>query len=163
MRDVIVATQQVEVEIRLEVRGNVLALLVEEILIAVERVERRVLPDALSVLEQRKRIERVVVVEENDVVAASLLDADVGVRRDASVIGQLDHLDAIVIERVEGGRELLILRAGIQQKQLPIAVELPLHRANHVTQKVKRRAEQWNDDAEPRAKAIRIGICVDAG
>ena len=144
-------------------RGNVLALLVEEILIAVERVERRVLPDVLSVLEQRKRIERVVVVEENDVVAASLLDADVGVRRDASVIGQLDHLDAIVIERVEGGRELLILRASIQQKQLPIAVELPLHRANHVTQKVKRRAEQRNDDAEPRARAIRISICVNAG
>ena len=163
MRDVVVAAKQVDIEVRLEMRRDVLPLLIEKILVAVERVESGVLFYLLRVLKQRKRIERIVVVKEDDVIALRPLDADIGVRRNPGVIDKIDNLDALVIELIESGGEPLVLRAGIQQQKLPITVELPLHRANHVPQEGQRRPKQGNDDAELRASAICVGVRIDGG
>mgnify|MGYP007012691598 CR=1 FL=1 len=116
MRDVVVAAKQVDIEVRLEMRRDVLPLLIEKILVAVERVESGVLFYLLRVLKQRKRIECIVVVKEDDVIALRPLDADIGVLCNPGVIDKIDNLDALVIELIESGGEPLVLRLAFSNK-----------------------------------------------
>ena len=127
MRHAVMAIEQVNVELCLKDRLTPLPRFLKHVLVT--KQDLRTLPlcrlvQRGDIVEQRIRLQNVVVVQKCDVVARRLLNASVGVEHNAAVARQLNTMNPLVIgvgrklgHRIPFGR-------GVHKQQFPVVIAL---------------------------------------
>ena len=127
MRHAVMAIEQVNVELRLKDRLTPLPRFLKHVLVT--KQDLRTLPlcrlvQRGDIVEQRIRLQNVVMVQKCDVVARRLLNASVGVEHNAAVARQLNTMNPLVIgvgrklgHRIPFGR-------GVHKQQFPVVIAL---------------------------------------
>ena len=150
---VVLAQQVFRRVVRFEEGVHVVTALVidrDQVLVAVQDVDERVALEGGGKLEQRVRLEEVVMVEEAQKVAARRLDAAVRILGDAvvAVEDDVDDLFVVACQLLDFTAQLVVFGRRVDQHELVALVRLRLDGANHRAQVVERRFEEGHDDAE---------------
>ena len=151
MTDIVVGTEVVQHEVRLEVvEHHVLHLALKGGLVGIDEV-RLLLGDGFGRIPQRTGVQDVIMVQQGDVRAGGHRKAVVGVAGDQLVLFQLLVADARVGR--SAGLNLLAhggVLPGVHAAQLPVAVGLVHDGIQQLLQKVQRGVVQRHHDADLR-------------
>ena len=153
MADVIVAPQQIQVEIRFEMRLEMLfSLEIHLVLIAVHRIQRRILPKRLRQLIQGIRCQQVVVIQQADKFAPGHLQRRVGVAGNASVGRKLFIAHPIIVPGIlpDHGFRCRVLPAAVRQAKFQMGITLVQHRLDHFPQEPLRRPVNGHQHRDQR-------------
>ena len=150
VRHAVVGVQEVQVEFALEHRKAVLSIDLEGVLVAEQRRGVRVMGNRTRIAEERVGFEDVIVVEERDPIPRRVLDADVGVARNAEISLEPQVHDALVAHGLEATRGDTVMRGGVHHQQLPVGIALAHDRRDAGAQVPGIGFEDGNDDAELR-------------
>ena len=156
MADVVIASQQIRIEIRLQVRLKVLTPITGNlVLIGVEQLRQRLLPLPCRIqcahhLKQRVRFKQIVMVEQSDIFTGRHRKRRIRIPRNARIFTQLLHADTRIFRRIllQKLPEPFLFGAAICKAELPVRVCLCLNRRDHLTQIALRCPIERNCDAE---------------
>ena len=161
--DVVLAGEEVNLELRLEERLYVRACGVNLVLVAVEHVRLGIFVHGFGVVEEEVRLDRDVVVDKAHEVTGCRADSRSRVERDAQILVERDAADSLV--RRNGGSNLLgklpVLGGRVYQDELPVRIGLRDKPCHEVLELLVRGVEKRDNDA-PRDLVVKAHLALEA-
>ena len=152
MTDIIVGPQQIQIKIRLQMglimfstlRGDLVLVRIDDIC--------PLLQDPAGNLIEGVRSQQIIVIQKSDIVSPGHGKSRVGIFRNSQVFRQILIADPVIPVRVlfQNPGHGSVLRAGIDQTQLPVGIALGQKRIQHLPQKFFRRPVGRHGNADGR-------------
>ena len=157
MTDIIVAPQQIQIKIRFKMRLKMLfSLEIHLVLIAVHRIQGRILPKHRCQLIQGIRCQQIIMIQQADKFPFCHLQRRIGVSRNAAVGRKMGvpHPGILFGIFPDHSFRRRIVSAAVRQTKLQMRIALLQHRFDHFPQKPFRRPVDGHQHGDQRSFLI---------